>query len=590
MSDEELKKVANEVRKGIVTGVHAAKSGHPGGSLGAADIMTYLYFEEMNVDPADPRKADRDRFVLSKGHCAPGLYAVLAERGFFPKEDLETLRHIGSHLQGHPNMNDTPGVDMSTGSLGQGISAAVGMAVAAKHWGDTYRTYALLGDGESEEGQVWEAAMFAGNQQLDNLCVIVDHNGLQIDGPVEEVNDPMPLADKFRAFKFHVVELADGNDFDQIRAALPRLAPPRVSRPPLSPRPQRARASPLWRTRLVGTARPPTMNSLSRPWQSSRPPERSSRMADVKKIATRVSYGEALVELANEHDDFVVLDADLAAATQTGKFKAACPDRFFDVGIAESNLMGVAAGIATTGRVAFASTFAMFAAGRAFEQVRNSIGYPHLNVKIGATHAGISVGEDGATHQCCEDIALMRVIPGMTVIVPADDVEARAVTRAAYECDGPVYMRFARLASPVINDPETYKFELGRGIVMREGADVTIIACGLMVGEALEAVEQLAAEGIDAEVINMHTIKPIDADLIVKSATKTGRVVTVEEHSVIGGLGSAVADVLCEQCPTPLKKIGVNDTFGESGPGAELLHRYGLDAANIVATTKEFLA
>ena len=198
MSDEELKKVANEVRKGIVTGVHAAKSGHPGGSLGAADIMTYLYFEEMNVDPADPRKADRDRFVLSKGHCAPGLYAVLAERGFFPKEDLETLRHIGSHLQGHPNMNDTPGVDMSTGSLGQGISAAVGMAVAAKHWGDTYRTYALLGDGESEEGQVWEAAMFAGNQQLDNLCVIVDHNGLQIDGPVEEVNDPMPLADKFR--------------------------------------------------------------------------------------------------------------------------------------------------------------------------------------------------------------------------------------------------------------------------------------------------------------------------------------------------------------------------------------------------------
>ena len=207
MSDEELKKVANEVRKGIVAGVHAAKSGHPGGSLGAADIMTYLYFEEMNVDPADPRKADRDRFVLSKGHCAPGLYAVLAERGFFPKEDLETLRHIGSHLQGHPNMNDTPGVDMSTGSLGQGISAAVGMAVAAKHWGDTYRTYALLGDGESEEGQVWEAAMFAGNQQLDNLCVIVDHNA------------PMPLADKFRAFKFHVVELADGNDFDQIRAA-----------------------------------------------------------------------------------------------------------------------------------------------------------------------------------------------------------------------------------------------------------------------------------------------------------------------------------------------------------------------------------
>ena len=219
MTDDELKKVANEVRKGVIIGTHAAKSGHPGGSLSAADVMTYLYFEEMNIDPTDPHKADRDRFVLSKGHCAPGLYAVLAERGFFPKEDLETLRHIGSHLQGHPNMNDTPGIDMSTGSLGQGISAAVGMALAAKHWGDAYRTYALLGDGEVEEGQVWEAAMFAGNHELDNLCIIVDHNGLQIDGTIEEVNSAMPIADKFRAFKFHVIELADGNDMAQIRAA-----------------------------------------------------------------------------------------------------------------------------------------------------------------------------------------------------------------------------------------------------------------------------------------------------------------------------------------------------------------------------------
>ena len=313
-------------------------------------------------------------------------------------------------------------------------------------------------------------------------------------------------------------------------------------------------------------------------------------MSEVKKIATRASYGNALVELGKKHDDLVVLDADLAAATQTGIFKKAFPERHIDCGIAECNMMGIAAGIATTGKVPFASTFAMFAAGRAFEQVRNSVGYPKLNVKIGATHGGISVGEDGATHQCCEDIALMRTIPGMTVVVPADDVEARACVRAAYEFEGPVYMRFGRLATPVINDCEDYEFKIGRGVVVREGSDVTIIACGLMVAEALEAAEALAADGIDAEVINMHTIKPIDADLIVKSATKTGHVVTVEEHSVIGGLGSAVADVLCEQCPTPLKKIGVNDTFGESGPGAELLHKYGLDAANIVATTKEFLA
>ena len=299
-------------------------------------------------------------------------------------------------------------------------------------------------------------------------------------------------------------------------------------------------------------------------------------MADVKKIATRASYGEALVELGAEHDDFVVFDADLAAATQTAKFKAAYPDRFFDAGIAESNLMGMAAGVATTGRVAFASTFAMFAAGRAFEQVRNSIGF--------------SVGEDGATHQCNEDIALMRVIPGMTVVVPADDVEAKACVRAAYEFDGPVYMRFGRLAAPVINDPDTYEFELGRGILMCEGSDVTIVACGLMVSAALEAAEALAGRGIDAEVINIHTIKPIDADIILKSAEKTGRVVTVEEHSVIGGLGDAVADVLVQNHPVPMKKIGVEDVFGYSGPALDLLHEFGLDAEGITEKVAAFMA
>jgi transketolase len=304
-------------------------------------------------------------------------------------------------------------------------------------------------------------------------------------------------------------------------------------------------------------------------------------MADVKKVATRDSYGNALVELGAEHDDFVVLDADLAAATKTGLFKSAYPDRFFDVGIAECNLMGVAAGIATTGRTAFASTFAMFAAGRAFEQVRNSIGYPHLNVKIGATHAGISVGEDGATHQCCEDIALMRTIPGMTVVNPSDDVEARAAVKAAYETDGPFYMRFGRLAVPVINDNPDYKFELGKGVLMREGKDVTIVATGLMVSAALEAAESLAAKGVDAEVINIHTIKPLDEEIILASAKKTGKVVTAEEHSVIGGLGSAVCDVLAEKCPTPVRKVGVNDTFGESGPAVDLLAKYGLDAAGI---------
>ena len=312
-------------------------------------------------------------------------------------------------------------------------------------------------------------------------------------------------------------------------------------------------------------------------------------MADVKKVATRQSYGEALVELGAEHDDFVVFDADLAAATQTGKFKAAYPDRFFDAGIAEQNLMGLAAGVATTGRVAFASTFAMFAAGRAFEQVRNSIGYPHLNVKIGATHAGISVGEDGATHQCNEDIALMRTIPGMTVIVPADDVEAKAAVRAAYETDGPVYMRFGRLAVPVFNDPDTYEFHLGKGVVLREGTDVTVVATGLMVAEALAAADELAEKGVSTEVINIHTIKPLDEELVRASAAKTGHVVTAEEHSVIGGLGDAVLAALAES-PVPLRKLGVNDVFGESGPAVDLLHKYNLDAAGIVAAVEGLLA
>ncbi len=311
-------------------------------------------------------------------------------------------------------------------------------------------------------------------------------------------------------------------------------------------------------------------------------------MADVKKIATRESYGHALVDLAKDHDDFVVLDADLAAATKTGIFKAAYPDRFFDCGIAESDMMGIAAGIATTGRVAFASTFAMFAAGRAFEQVRNSIGYPHLNVKIGATHAGISVGEDGASHQCCEDIALMRTIPGMTVVVPSDDVEARAVVKAAYEHEGPVYMRFARLATPVFNDTPDYHFELGKAVTLREGSDVTIVACGLMVGAALEAAESLAKQGVEAEVINAHTVKPLDADTICASAEKTGRVVTAEEHSIMGGLGGAVCEVLSERHPVPVRRVGVRDTFGESGPAVELLHKYGLDAAGIEKAALSF--
>ena len=300
-------------------------------------------------------------------------------------------------------------------------------------------------------------------------------------------------------------------------------------------------------------------------------------MSEVKKISTRESYGNALAELGAQNPNIVVLDADLAGATKTGIFKKAFPERHIDCGIAEGNMMGVAAGLATCGKIPFASSFAMFAAGRAFEQIRNSIGYPHLNVKIGATHAGISVGEDGATHQCNEDIAIMRTIPGMTIICPADDVEARAAVKAAAEYVGPVYMRFGRLAVPVINDEANYKFEIGKGITLKEGKDVTIIATGLEVNESLEAAKLLEADGISAEVINIHTIKPLDKELVVASAKKTGKVVTVEEHSVIGGLGGAVAEALSEEAPTKMLLIGMMDKFGQSGPAKALIEYYGLD-------------
>ena len=313
-------------------------------------------------------------------------------------------------------------------------------------------------------------------------------------------------------------------------------------------------------------------------------------MSEVKKIATREAYGKALAEFGESYPNMVVLDADLAAATKTDVFKKKFPERHIDCGIAEANMMGIAAGLSLTGKIPVASTFAMFASGRAFEQVRNSIGYPHLNVKIGATHAGITVGEDGASHQCNEDIALMRTIPGMTILNPADAVEARACVKAALDYEGPVYMRFGRAAVPVINDRPDYQFEMGKGVLLREGSDVTIVATGILVASALEAAEKMAAEGISAEVINIHTIKPLDKEIIIESAKKTGKVVTAEEHTVIGGLGGAVCEALSEEYPVPVCRIGINDVFGESGSASALLVKYGLDGDGVYSKVKEFLA
>ena len=312
-------------------------------------------------------------------------------------------------------------------------------------------------------------------------------------------------------------------------------------------------------------------------------------MSEVKRVATRQGYGEALAELGEEFENLVVLDADLAESTKTAMFGKKFPERFFDCGIAEGNMVSIAAGLASTGKTVFASSFAMFATGRAYEQIRNSVGYPALNVKIAATHGGISVGEDGASHQCLEDIALMRNIPGMVVCVPSDVIEAKAAVRAAIEYEGPVFLRFGRSAVPVINDRPDYKFELGKGTLLKEGKDVTIIATGIVVESAIEAAKKLEADGISAEVINIHTIKPIDEELVVASAKKTGKVVTVEEHSVIGGLGSAVCDVICRKCPVPVCKIGVQDVFGTSGSASALMKEFKLDADGVYEQVKEFI-
>ncbi len=397
------------------------------------------------------------------------MYAALAEKGYFPKEELQQLRKTGHFLQGHPDMKKVPGVDMSTGSLGQGISAAAGMALAGKIDNKTYRVYCLLGDGEAEEGIVWEAAMAAAHYRLDNLLVILDHNGLQIDGSVQEVMNSAPLADKWRAFGWNVIE-ADGHDIEELTASMQVARNCRESPQLLLRKRSKARGFPLWKIKWAGMAMRQVPNRPRRPLPSWKVVK---AMADqiydwknIKKIATRDAYGQALVQLGKENKDIVVLDADLAKSTKTSDFAKAFPGRFFDMGIAEQNLIGFSAGLAAAGKIPFASTFAVFGAGRAFEVIRNSVAYPKLNVKIAVTHAGISVGEDGGSHQAIEDLALMRALPQMTVIVPADAVETGRVIRAAAAYSGPVYIRMGRLAVPVLFD-DNYKFVIGKANILR---------------------------------------------------------------------------------------------------------------------------
>ena len=613
------------MRIDIVRMIAEAGSGHPGGSLSCADILCALYFGGvMKHDPNNPKAADRDRFILAKGHAAPALYAALAHAGYFPREELGTLRKLGSRLQGHPDSDLVPGVEVSTGSLGQGLSIAAGLAAGQKLAEDEHAVFALLGDGECQEGQVWEAAMFAAHNKLDNLIAIVDRNQLQIDGRTCDVCDPGDLDAKFAAFGWDVSQV-DGHDIEALISVFATAKEDRSGKPhaviahtvkgkgvsfmeneagwhgvaPNDDELERALDELGYDGRgsvYIGVSDPAAVGEDLEAVPADRAVapkliDPASEEAGQKK-ATRAAYGVTLAELADGGMPVVAVDADLSGSTTTKKFAAAKPEyagRLFNAGIAEQNMVDVAAGLSLAGNVAFTGSFAVFGTGRAYDQIRNTVCYSKLNVKIAPTHAGISVGPDGGSHQMLEDISLMRSLPNMRVLVPADYAAAAAAIRLAANTPGPVYIRMGRAAVPRVYE-EGVELSLGGAYVLREGTDVTIAACGVEVEQAFKAADQLAERGISAEVIDAFSIKPLGSDVILASAAKTGAVVTAEEHSVIGGLGSAVAEALAAEGPLPVEFVGMRDKFGKSGSYEELSAYFHMDAAAIVEAVERVIA
>jgi len=634
----ELDAIANRLRRDVIKMIHAAGTGHPGGSLSAADMMAALYFHALRIDPAQPEWADRDRFIMSKGHACPVWYAALAERGYFPVSDLWRLRHISSHLQGHPDMRKTPGVDMTAGPLGSGTAAGVGMALGARITGRDFRTYVMVGEGDLQEGCTWEAIMLAGHHRLDNLCLLIDYNRSQVDGRSDEILSLDPLDDKLRACRWAVHEI-NGHDIGQILDALAwarelKGAPAAIlahtikgqgvsfmedrpewhgkapnreqalaalaelgetgedilpAPPGLGLKSEAESASPLeadsgWRRSQssfddFGSQTPNSFGGAPA-WLTTGP--------DRPRRILRDAFGETLVELGAELPDLVVLDADISSSLKTGGFRKQYPERHINFGVAEQDMMLGAAGLATTGLRPVACTYATFASLRACEQVRSFICYAGLNVKIACSHGGLEVGWDGPTHQGTEDIAIMRSFPNMTVIVPADAVAASSLLRQAVAIEGPVYFRMGRNPVPVIYAAQQ-SFTVGRAITVREGSDLTIIAAGVMVALALDAAARLDAEGVQARVVDMHTVKPLDSEAVHRAATETGAIVTAEDHSIIGGLGSAVAEYLVEHTPVPVQRVGVPDTFCRSGDPVALFERYGMAAPDIARAAREVL-
>jgi transketolase len=647
---DSLVTVANRLRRHVIRMTYAAGTGHPGGSLSAADMLAALYFHELRIDPARPDWPDRDRFILSKGHACPVWYAALAERGYFPVKDLRGLRHISSHLQGHPDMRKTPGVDMTAGPLGSGTAAGVGMALGARITGQGFRTYVMVGEGDLQEGCTWEAILLAGHHRLDSLTLLIDYNRSQVDGKSDDILSLDPLGDKLLACRWAVREI-DGHDIRQILEALAWArethgAPAAILAHTIkgkgvsfmedrhewhgkAPNREQAMAAlaELGERGLGLKSESESQSPLKADWGKSAPqpacrkrggPQSSeadygsqtlnefggargegptfaaprdtlARLApgsDRSRRILRDAFGETLVALGADMPNLVVLDADISSSLKTGAFRKAYPERHINFGVAEQDMMLGAAGLATTGLIPVACTYATFATLRACEQVRSFICYAGLNVKIACSHGGLEVGWDGPTHQGTEDIAIMRSLPQMTVIVPADAVAASALLRQAIIMQGPVYFRMGRNPVPVIYDPRQ-PFDIGRAIRLREGHDLTIIATGVMVGLALDAAERMAQEGIEAGVVDMHTIKPLDGAAVQRAASDTRAIVTAEDHSIIGGLGSAVAEFLSEHEPVPLERIGIPDTFCRSGDPEALFELFGMTAADILQAARE---
>ncbi len=594
----QLQAIANRLRRHVIKMTYAARSGHPGGSLSAADMMAALYFHTLRLDPSHPDWPGRDRFILSKGHACPILYAALAERGFFPVEDLWRLRQTDSHLQGHPDMRKTPGVEMTSGPLGSGLGAGAGMALGARVAGRDFQTYVMLGDGDLQEGATWEAAMLAGHHRLANLTALIDYNRSQVDGKSDDILGLDPLPEKWLACNWRVREI-DGSDMEAILDALDWART--VSDAPACIIAHTIKGWPVsfmvdkheWHGKAPNREQAmAALKELGEEWEPSAGRQVAGGKWQVAgSSGTRIlreDFGAEIVRMGGEMPNLVVLDADISSSLKTGAFRQAFPSRHINFGVAEQDMFLAAAGLAATGLIPLACTYATFATLRACEAIRSFICYPKLSVKVICSHGGLEVGWDGPTHQGIEDIAIMRVMPNMTVVVPADAAAVPALLRQAVATDGPVYFRMGRNPVPVIYE-ETQEFHLGRAITLRTGDDVTLIACGLMVALALEAAQELAGQGISARVLDMHTIKPLDGDAVGQGAVETGAIVTVEDHNIVGGLGGAVAEYLAANCPAPLERIGIPDTFCRSGDPAELFPLYGMAAPDIVAAVRHVL-